>query len=341
MSNTEKPFQILSLSGGGVRGLYTITVLAELEQYLADEHSETDYWIGKHFDLIAGTSIGGILALALANGVTARKLKEVIDSKRKEIFPQMTGPFSTVRKYYKKLFSGSYSPEPLREAIEEVVGQDKIKDLKTRVLVPALNASSGLVQTFKTPHHPDFRKDWKLDIADVALATSAAPTYFPPHLIGNAKYVDGGLAANSPALMAYHEARHFLNVAPGNIKILSIGTMGHKQTIKESTKPKNGYLSAWGFGEKLVSMCLSSTESLHNQIVSHLLDIDHFLEVDDPLTPSQAETKLELDNPSDIAAGILMGRGEHKAQYVISMPFSKDLFSRVAPAPEFYNIPKS
>ena len=341
MNSGQNNFQILSLSGGGVRGLYTITILAELEQYLADEHNDPNYWIGRHFDLIAGTSIGGILALALANGVTARELKKVIDLNRKNIFPQETGPLRIFWKYYKKLFSGSYSAVPLKEAIESVVSDKKIGDLKTRVLIPTINASSGLVQTFKTPHHPTFRRDLKLKISDVALATSAAPTYFPPHQIGSCKYVDGGIAANSPALMAYYEARYFLDVDPGRIRLLSVGTMGQLQTLSEKKKQKNGYLTAWGVGEKLVSMCLSSTESLHNQIVKHLLEPHQFIEVDDFLTPSQSDTKIELDNSSDEAATILKGRAEHKAQRVINEPVLKDIFSNLAAAAKFFNMPES
>lgn len=337
MNSDQKNFQILSLSGGGVRGLYTITILAELEQYLADEHNDRDYWIGRHFDLIAGTSIGGILALALASGVTARELKDVIDSSRKSIFPQ-EGRF---KKIYKKLFSGSYSPTPLKEVIESVVGNKKIADLKTRVLVPAINASSGLVQTFKTSHHEDFRRDLKLKISDVALATSAAPTYFPPHQIGNSKFVDGGIAANSPALMAYYEARYFLNVEASQIRLLSVGTMGQLQTLPEKKKQKNGYLTAWGLGEKLVSMCLSSTESLHNQIVQHLLEPNQFIVVDDYLTPSQSDTKIDLDNASDEAAAILKGRAEHKAQRVINEPVVKEIFSNQTCKPKFYNLTTS
>lgn len=335
----SRPFQILSLSGGGVRGLYTITVLAELETLLAEQTGDTNYWIGKHFDLIAGTSIGGILALALANGVRARKLKEILDTNRKAIFPDEKGCFKNVKKYLKILFKGQYSPDPLRESIISVVGEDTLGEITTPVLIPTINVSTGLVQTFKTPHHPDFQRDWKEKIVDVALATSAAPVYFPPHEIRNSQYIDGGLAANSPALMAYHEATFFLHQNPSQIKLLSIGTMGQRDTLNTNSKGRHGYVNTWDKGKKIVAMSLSSTESLHNQIVKHLLDDSHVAFLDDPLTPDQATADLRLDNASDEAAKILTAQAENQAKYFSGTPFFKDLIKHEAPQATLYHGP--
>ncbi|WP_315982999.1 CBASS cGAMP-activated phospholipase [Aliamphritea spongicola] len=190
--NTNKDFQILSLSGGGMRGLYTVHVLAELEQSLAELHDEPDYWIGKHFDLICGTSIGGIVALGLASGINARDLSHILDSNRLKIFPlEKTNKIAKITKKIRQARKGLYSSEPLREVLDDVFGNMLIGELKSRVLIPTVNFTTGSVQVFKTPHHPDFQRDWKVKAVDVALATSAAPTYFPIHQIGNCWYVDG------------------------------------------------------------------------------------------------------------------------------------------------------
>lgn len=334
-NNESTPFNILSLSGGGVRGLYTITVLAELEKYLAEKSGDEDYWIGQHFDLISGTSIGGILGLALASGVTARELEKVLDDNRKLIFPKT----SFLKAAIGQLFSGKYSAEPLKKVIQEVVGEKKIGDLKTRVLVPAINASTGLVQTFKTPHHKDLQRDWRFKVLDVALATSAAPTYFPPHKIDSAIYVDGGLAANSPALMALHEARHFLEKDSNNIYLVSIGTMGQKFTKRECSKGRYGYLG-WGLGEELIAISMSSTESLHNQIAQHELEDDRYLFIDSSNTPSNSEAGLELDNASDEAADILKAQAKSKAQYAINEPVLRSVFQHKALPPKFHYGPQ-
>jgi len=82
-------FQVLSLSGGGARGLYTIQVLAKLEEYLSDSSGNESYNISQHFDLICGTSIGGILALALAHGrYNAREILKIMNDNQLNIFPQ-------------------------------------------------------------------------------------------------------------------------------------------------------------------------------------------------------------------------------------------------------------
>ena len=109
----------------------------------------------------------------------------------------------------------------------------------------------------------------------------------------------------------------------------------------ENKNQNNGYLTTWGAGEKLVSMCLSSTESLHNQIVEHLLEPYQFKAVDDYLTPSQSDTKIDLDNSSDEAATILKGRAEHRAQREINDPVLREIFSNQAGAPQFYNLSTS
>ncbi|WP_036591789.1 CBASS cGAMP-activated phospholipase [Oceanospirillum maris] len=335
MNDESPPFQILSLSGGGVRGLYTISVLAELETYLAEGSGNPDYWIGQHFDLISGTSIGGILGLALASGVTARQLQEVLDTNRKSIFPKRLYGTS----WFHQLVFGKYNAEQLRKVISDVVGDKTLGEVKTRVLVPAINASTGLVQTFKTPHHVDFRRDWKYKVVDIALATSAAPTYFPPHKIDSTTYVDGGLAANSPALMAFHEARYFLGQQTQNIRLVSVGTMGQAFTRSGKSKRTHGYWS-WGIGKDLISMSMSSTESLHNQITGHLLPETQRILIDSANTPDNSKIGLELDNASDKAADVLKAQAQKDAQYKINDQLLKAAFTHVAPTPSFYHGPQ-
>ncbi|WP_276571433.1 patatin-like phospholipase family protein [Vibrio parahaemolyticus] len=99
--------RVLSLNGGGVRGLFTISVLAELERILEESSSEKTIKIGDYFDLITGTSIGGLLALGLAEGKSARELKDVFYSKGDKIFPQYKW-FNNPLKKIKKAFGATY-----------------------------------------------------------------------------------------------------------------------------------------------------------------------------------------------------------------------------------------
>ncbi|PSH11382.1 hypothetical protein B7R74_21550 [Yersinia pseudotuberculosis] len=241
MVEEKKDFQILSLCGGGIRGLYTISVLATLEELLAEKTNNPDYWIGQHFDLISGTSIGGILALGLANGVTARELLHILDKKRKIIFPNRLGYWL----FFKQLFTSRREHTPLRLSLEEIFAHKTLQDLKVPVIIPAVNYTTGQPKMFKTPHDDSFIFDKNISLVNVALATSAAPTYFPAFEIKNNLYVDGGLIANSPCLIGWHEA---INVfqrkanEPFRIKILNIGTMAgnvvsnHKKNKMENIK---------------------------------------------------------------------------------------------------------
>jgi patatin-like phospholipase/acyl hydrolase len=335
MSDSAKTdFQILSLSGGGMRGLYTATVLAELEQSLADKSENPNYWIGQHFDLICGTSIGGVLALGLASGLTARELKNILDSNRKNIFPSRGHPWV---KSVRQLVLGLYSAQPLLNVLQNAFENQTIGDLKTRILVPTVNYTTGSVQVFKTPHHTDFKTDWKRTIVDVALATSAAPTYFPIHQMDDRWYVDGGLAANSPALMGLHEARYFLDKSDSQIRLMLVGTMGLEKSADQSKKLKRGYWG-WNKGRDLIDLTLSANEGLHNQIVRHLISDDHLLEIDDKQTPDQSKL-LELDNSSDVAASTLKGRAKDRAQKIISNSTFQKFSNHQASTPTFYYGP--
>ncbi|NEK79583.1 MAG: patatin, partial [Xanthomonas perforans] len=80
-------------------------------------------------------------------------------------------------------------------------------------------------QFFKTPHHPSFELDHRLKVMDVALATAAAPVYFPLARNERGVFADGGLVGNAPGLFGLHEARHFLAKDPSvQVRVLSIGT---------------------------------------------------------------------------------------------------------------------
>jgi patatin-like phospholipase/acyl hydrolase len=211
-------FHILSLSGGGFLGLYSISVLAGLEEHVGAP-------IARHVDLLAGTSVGGIIALGLAAEVPAAAIKAAFERNGTSIFSHRPAPVTkleVMRDLYRALWKPKYQAEALHRTIIEIVGADtRLGDLKHRVIVPAVNLTKGKPQVFKTAHHADFRTDLHLKVVDVALATAAAPTYFPIAEIGDSLYADGGLYANSPDLLALHEAEHFLRQPCDAIHVLS------------------------------------------------------------------------------------------------------------------------
>lgn len=323
-------FQILSLSGGGIRGLYSIKVLALLEEQLAANNSDPTYNIAKHFDLITGTSIGGILALGLASGMNARQLLEVIDKNRTKIFdnprkwrwPLIGKFFHTCHRAFKSLHDQS----ALKEVLNGQFGNKVIQDLERPVVIPSINGNTGEPKFFKTPHHISFTFDKNVRLVDVALATSAAPTYFDPVNVVDSLMIDGGLVANAPTLVGIHEAIHFLNVPQESVYLLNIGTLSEKITLNSDRNKKRwGYLKAWGFGSTLIELTMSANSTMHNHIAKHMLK-DRLLTLDDPNTKNQS-TSLTLDNSSDEAAAMLRGKAYEKVKSEINSKQLKDFFT--------------
>lgn len=135
------PVKVLALNGGGARGLYTVSVLARLEEVIEDKFNIQNVKIGDYFDLITGTSIGGILALGLASGKSARELQAKFEQTAPLIFPKW-------RFILQRLVQGFlpiYRSEPLYDAVKSMIGDNiTFKDLSKRVMVPTVNLSAEL-----------------------------------------------------------------------------------------------------------------------------------------------------------------------------------------------------
>src|SRR5262249_302092 len=103
------------------------------------------------------------------------------------------------------------------------LGDRKLGDASARLCIPSFEGLYGEVYVFKTPHHPDYKKDLHETMVKVALATSAAPTYYRPFLHAGYTFVDGGVWAHNPAMIALTEALSCFDVSRERIRILSLG----------------------------------------------------------------------------------------------------------------------
>ncbi len=217
---STKPFRILALAGGGYLGLYTATVLAALEERWGAP-------LGRRFDLIAGTSVGGILAVALAYEVPMPRLVDLFVEQGREVFSKRGLPGGTVGRMLdmsRSILGPKYSGDALRAALQRELGERSLADALHDVVVPAVDVTHSLTKVFKTPHVAASRGDESVRAVDVAMATSAAPAYFPSVQIGDSLYADGGLFAVAPDQVALHEAEHFMRVDLERISMLSVGT---------------------------------------------------------------------------------------------------------------------
>jgi patatin-like phospholipase/acyl hydrolase len=236
---TER-FRILSLDGGGIKGAFTASVVAALEEDAGK--SMADY-----FDLITGTSTGGIIALGLGLGLPAKDIVAFYQQHGPTIFP-CTSLVSRWSGFFRWLTGPKHSHQVLKAALKQVLGDRKLGESKCRLVIPTYDANAGRIFLLKTAHHERFKYDYQAPMVDVALATAAAPTYFraapfPTHQ--NASYVDGGVWANCPALVGITEAVGFLNVPLEQIDVLSIGTTAEPFSIAQH---KDSGVVQWNAG---------------------------------------------------------------------------------------------
>lgn len=241
--------RILSIDGGGILGTFPAAFLAELEQHLEQP-------IGSYFDLIAGTSTGGILAICLSMGHPASELLNLYERHGPEIFGQIHGAFANFvnrnLRGIRRLYRHKHDTEVLHRVLQDVFGDKKIGDAKTRLMVPAWNPVARCVYIYKTAHHARLKTDYKSLALDAALATSAAPTYFDNHVtLNGVGLVDGGIWAINPIALAAVEAITVLGWPRESIQILSLGCLEETYTI-----PKRAGLGT--LGSKILKLFMDS-----------------------------------------------------------------------------------
>ena len=209
-------FRILSIDGGGIKGIFPAQVLVYLEENCLDGRP-----IGDHFDLIAGTSTGGIIALGLGAGLTARSLLDLYVNEGHRVFPPKQR--TKGRRLFRRLSRNRYDRDALDGLLLQTLGDKTLRESRYRLLIPATEAKHGDPAVYKTPHHPGYFLDGDKPMAEVAAATSAAPTYLKPVVQDEYILLDGGIWANNPTMMALVEALTCFTVQRENIAILSIG----------------------------------------------------------------------------------------------------------------------
>lgn len=229
------PLHILSLDGGGIKGLFSAAVLARLE----NDHGTR---IVDHFDLIVGTSTGGIIAIALGLGVSPTKLVEFYVDQGPQIFGDC--PRGQLRGFMHWLRHRKYDNTALQKSLVSLLGDQVLGKSRKRLVIPTYNLGRDEVRLFKTAHHPRLKRDWKIPAWQIAMATSAAPTFFSAWRgIEDQRLVDGGVWANNPTLVGLIEARSLLGAELEQIRVLSLGTSD--ELVHRPDELDEGGLWAW------------------------------------------------------------------------------------------------
>ena len=244
----SKKFRVLSLDGGGIRGIFPAVILSEIEKELKTK-KKGNWQIYQNVDLIFGTSTGGILALALSIGIPAEEIKNLYFDNAKKIFGNKKG-------FLKCINHSSHDRSSLKSLLEDVFKKyhnssiPKLKDCKVPVGVSIYDLSIGKPSVLKSLYHHRFTRDPNLPLLDAALSTSSAPTYFDPYsgnmykdikgdVLQFKNKVDGGVWANNPSLIALIEAQKAFNKELIDINLLSIGT-GERIFLEPNRENKFG-----------------------------------------------------------------------------------------------------
>ena len=308
----EQPFQALALTGGGYRGLFTAKALAVIEAHLKKP-------VGQCFDLTCGTSIGGIVALAVAFEVPMEQVVKVFLEHGQKIFPLHDPPSGKLGigwDLLKHSQKARYSSAPLREAITKLIPADTtLGEALHPVAIPAVNVTQGRPQVFKTRHKAEWNRDWKLKVVDVALATAAAPTFFELAQVQGSLYADGGLFANAPDLIAAHEAEYFFGVSAAALRILSIGTTTQSYSLSFSSGRDFG-VADWMQDQRLFSVMISAQQQFVDQLVSHRLK-DRYVRIDHEPSHEQAND-LGLDVATESAKSTLLALADKAVTDVLT-----------------------
>lgn len=305
--NHSQPLRVLSLDGGGIRGIITAAWLDRLEGYLQAEHPNSK--LADYFDIVAGTSTGSILACAIAQGTPARQIIDMYLDKGEVVFPP-SGWFRLDawqagfrrlkgiaeegwRVFFPNAFAPKYSGRGLDEVLQGVFkGECFFRPNEPQCVVTGFDAFSGMPVIFNSTN-PNFAhlRTW-----EVVRASCAAPTYFPAMPISfgpnQSGLVDGGIAANNPTSVAAVEA----------IKRLQQGTRGHQFDPNQLFIASfgAGYLKGrvsldsarrWGTVEwmpSIIDLMFTGSTEVVDHTVRHLVPPGNFYRIELPLCPKMA-----------------------------------------------------
>lgn len=270
----DRPFRILSIDGGGICGILPASVLAELESRFLGGNSVAD-----HFDMIAGTSNGGIIALALAHGMTGRQIRDVYLERGGNIFP-VASVFGRLTRGFRRNHRFIYDRQYLQDELLRIFGATPFGEARTRLVIPAFEGRHGEPWLFKTPHHPDYKLDRHERMVTVALSTAAAPTYFEALPNNGYIMVDGGLWANNPVMNALVDALTCYDLDRSQVQILSLGC--GETTFKVSRSLARGGKLQWR-GVITAAMKAQSHNALGQAYL--LVGKENVTRIDAPETP--------------------------------------------------------
>lgn len=253
----QKMTRILSIDGGGIRGIIPGQILVILEEKLKEKTGNPDARIADFFDFVAGTSTGGILTCAyLMPGTTdqGQNLRPKFDAGQVvDLYLKNGGDIFNVTLGHKLRTMGGvldekYSQSGLERALDNYFGDTKLSELLKPCLITSYDIKHRMGHFF-TQHDAIRKKGWDFPVREVARATSAAPTYFECSNVKSVSEVsypliDGGVFVNNPTLCAFAEVYNEYKTSPDKMVVLSLGT-GFSKKEYDYEKAKDWGMIQW------------------------------------------------------------------------------------------------
>ncbi|XP_010269056.1 PREDICTED: patatin-like protein 2 [Nelumbo nucifera] len=285
---------ILSIDGGGIRGIIPAAILNFLESQLQELDGE-DARLADYFDVIAGTSTGGLVtAMLTAPDKDNRPLFAAKDIQAfylehcPKIFPQCKGPFSSAKKIIRQLAGPKYNGKYLHGLVKEKLGASRLRDTLTNVVIPTFDIKH-LQPTIFSSYEVKKKPFLDAQLSDICISTAAAPTYLPAHhfetkgshgtKVRKFNLIDGGVAANNPTIVAISEVTKeilkgnpdFFPIKPmdyGRFLVISLGTGSPKKDEKYSAK----MAAKWGILGWLLSRGSTPLVDVFTQASGDMVD---------------------------------------------------------------------
>lgn len=262
----DSSFRVLALDGGGIRGLFTASFLATLEDLGGGRTAE-------HFDLIVGTSSGGIISLALAYGIPARAVFDLYLQKGRQVFsrPRRLG----------MLLRPKYDNQFLAMTLRDFFGTKVLDEAATPVCVTSYELENSYPRIWKDDHAADLAPAGDEQAWKVALASSAAPVFFPgAQVVKGDSHVDGGLFANNPTLIGLTEAARYFGQSLERIRILSLGAGERAERIPYERAKRMG---TWHWRTAAIEHMLIAQARISHEIARRLLGPEQYVRINVPL----------------------------------------------------------
>lgn len=291
--------RILSIDGGGIRGVFPCAFLASVEEALGAP-------VAEYFDLIAGTSAGGIIAIALGLGYSASDVLEIFRRAGPRVF---SGRGHLVLRALRRFGLAGFDSRPLHATLQEAFGDRRLGESTVRLLIPATNLQTGEARLYRTPHHPRFVHDAGERAVDVAMATSAAPVYFPTYCTPEgACFIDGGVWAINPVALAVIEALGILQWSREDLMVLSLGCNGEplRFTVGAGGRPGLTFWLVHGITVALAAQS-SGAVSMARALIGH----DRILRV----CPALERRRFDIDTTGEIDTLVTLGAREARALF--------------------------